>query len=369
MPKKLVLQGHVPGITLDHYHKLDLTLEPDDLNHDPIVNWLVTTGTVTVDIHVPTVPTFTLFEQLAETDNVLTTVTITGASADLLNPFGFGIANLGDFVVTGIAATATSPTTIHSSLSLIDASATTGDGFILAGATNTSGLPFVNGATLNSNITITYDGLTIKGGSGHEFIENDAKDGVVTVGNHDNDAVVLAGAGASATLGTGANDQVAVGASLLGTNEDPGQALGTTVTFGNVATATLVVGAGTVGFTTVSGHGAEAGPTASTQNIGQTNVNGAAAGMVIDFHSVTTSNTIANETAAVSTAATLTAAEHAAVAALGGPGVAYFDYHNDEYLIATNNTETSVSAHDAIVHLVGVVGLTASISDGVVTLV
>jgi hypothetical protein len=89
--------------------------------------------------------------------------------------------------------------------------------------------------------------------------------------------------------------------------------------------------------------------------------------MVIDFHSVTTSNTIANENAAVATATTLTAAEHAAVAALGAPGVAYFNYQGDEYLIATNNTETSVSATDAVVHLVGV-SLTATIDHGVVTL-
>ena len=80
MPKKLVLQGAVPGITLDHYHKLDLTLEPDDLHHTSVVVWLVTTGTVTVNIEVPT-HLFTLFEQLAETDNVLTTVTVTGNSA------------------------------------------------------------------------------------------------------------------------------------------------------------------------------------------------------------------------------------------------------------------------------------------------
>ena len=92
MPKKLVLQGDVPGITLDHYHKLDLTLEPDDIHHRSIVNWLVTTGTVTVNIDAPG-PGFTLFEQLLETDNVLTTVTVTGDAPSLVNPFGFGNAN------------------------------------------------------------------------------------------------------------------------------------------------------------------------------------------------------------------------------------------------------------------------------------
>ena len=171
-------------------------------------------------------------------------------------------------------------------------------------------------------------------------------------------------------LGPVCNDQVAVGATELGTNEAPGQALGQTVTFGNGATAILFIGdTGIQDVMVATGHGAEAGPTAGTANIGQTNVKGAAAGMVIDFHSVTTSNTIADETnaAAVAAATTLTAKENAAVAALGGPGVAYVKYQGDEYFIATNITETSVSATDAVVHLVGV-GRGATISDGVVTL-
>jgi hypothetical protein len=35
-------------------------------------------------------------------------------------------------------------------------------------------------------------------------------------------------------------------------------------------------------------------------------------------------------------------------------GVAYFNCKGNEYLIATNNAETTVSANDAIVELVGV---------------
>ena len=65
-----------------------------------------------------------------------------------------------------------------------------------------------NGASLNTNITITYTGLKIKGGSGDDFIENDAKNGIVHDGNG-TDTVVLGGAGAKATLGTGAHDNVA----------------------------------------------------------------------------------------------------------------------------------------------------------------
>ena len=365
MPKKLDIAGIVDGVTIDHYHTLDLTLEPDPVTgFGPFLGDLVATGTTTASV-----TGGGILMQLAETDNVLTTVTIIEGGS-----FGFpgspSTGNYGDFVVTDIAATATSPTTIHSSLKLIDASATTSVMQLYAGATNTSSEgEFHKGSTLNSNITITYDGLTIEGGSGQNIIENDATNGIVTEGNHDNDDVILAGTGASAILGTGANDQVSVGASDLGTNEAPGQALGETVTFGTGAKATLLVGAGDL-FPT-SGQGAEAGPTAGTQNIGQTNVNGAAAGMTIDFHIVTTSSTISDETnaATVAAATTLTAKENAAVVALGGPGVAYFTYQGDEYFIATNTTETlGVGFNDAVVHLVGVQFSHPANSGGIVTL-
>jgi hypothetical protein len=363
MPKKLVIQGNSTGETIDHYHQLDLTLQPNgDVS---IVDFLVTTGTVTVNIGTSPEPGFYMIEQLAETDNVLTKVTITGFGIQLVDPFLFG-----DAIVTDIAATATSPTTIHSSLSLIDASATTGQNFIDAGAANTGGTHFVNGSILNSNVTITYDGLTILGGSGQDVIENDANNGIVIDGNHDSDSVILGGAGASTTVGSGANDFVVVGATELGTKETPGQALGDTVTFGNGATATLFIGDAVARGFTVQGQGAEAGPTAGTNNIGQTNVIGAADGMMIDFHVVTASNTIVDETSAagVAAATTLAAKENAAVAALGGPGVAYFKYQGDEYFIATNGTtETAVGPNDAVVHLVGV-NLAATISDGIVTL-
>jgi hypothetical protein len=122
-------------------------------------------------------------------------VTISGSE-----PFFLGLpsasSNPADGVVTDIDATATSPTKVHTSLALIDASATTGVVDILAGATNTSSAgDFRDGVSLNTNITITYTGLTIKGGSGLDLIENDAKHGIVTDGNHANDEVILGGAG------------------------------------------------------------------------------------------------------------------------------------------------------------------------------
>ena len=295
--------------------------------------------------------------QLAEKNNVLTTVTINGGEDLGLGSFIPGNANRGDAVVTDIAATA-APTTIHSSLKLIDASATPFGGVtIAAGATNTSGAgSFDNGASLNANVTITYTGLTIKGGSGNDVIENDAKNGIVIDGNG-NDRDILGAAGAKAIMGTG-TDQVFVGQSLLGTNETAGSALGDKVTFGNAATAQLIVGIG-----------AEAGLTAGTTKIGLTKVVGAADGMEIDFTKSTNSSIITDETAAVASAASVTAAENAAVAALGSPGVAYFSFHGNEYFIAVKSTEMAVSANDAIVELVGVTDIHhAANAFGLVTL-
>jgi hypothetical protein len=302
-----------------------------------------------------------VLDQMAETTNGLTTVTITGSEPFRLGSDN-GHSNSGDGVVTDIAARAVSPTTIHLSLKLIDASATTGQLFILAGATNTGfGGNFDNGGSLDSLVTVTYTGLEIKGGSGiGDHIENDAKKGIVTEGNGNNDAVTLGGAGEKATVGTGAHDDVDVGFSLIGSNETAGSALGDSVTFGNAPTAILGIGVG-----------AETGSTAGSTSIGLTKVVNAADGMRILFDAVTTSSNIVDETLnlAVASAATLTAAENAAVKAMAGAGVAYFTFGKNEYFIATNNNETAVSANDAIVELVGVTDIHhATNAFGLVTL-
>ena len=85
--------------------------------------------------------------------------------------------------------------------------------------------------------------------------------------------VHLGGAGAKATLGTGYPAMLlTLGLANLGTNEAPGTALGDNVKFGSAATAELFVGSG-----------AEAGSTAGTTSIGLTKVLDAAAGMGIGF--------------------------------------------------------------------------------------
>jgi hypothetical protein len=291
----------------------------------------------------------------------LTTVTLNGPAPLRLGAEVIGQSNSDDGVVTDIAATASKATTIHSSLTLIDASATTGEVRIFAGATNTgSAGNFENGASLDPLVTITYTGLTIKGGSGTDVIENDAKNGIVTVGNGFSDGVELAGAGAKGTLGNGAGDEVTVGASHMGTNETAGSALGEKVTLGNAATAKLDVGIG-----------AEAGSTAGTTSIGLTKVVKAADGMQIDFTGVTSSHFIldATNSPAVASATNVTAAENAAVNAFGSSGVVYFSFHGNEYFIATNSAEAAVSSGDAIVELVGVTNIhNAANAFGLVTL-
>jgi hypothetical protein len=71
----------------------------------------------------------------------------------------------------------------------------------------------------------------------------------------------------------------------------------------------------------------------------------------------------------VASATTLKAAENAAVNAFGSSGVAYFSFKGNEYLIATNNAEATVSSNDAIVELVGITNIHhATNSLGLVTL-
>ena len=123
------------------------------------VEFLGLRGTTSVGIGIVAAAGSVGLDQLADFNNTLTTVTISGSDLFVLGAVAAG-ANSGDGVVTDIAATAASPTTIHSSLTLINASATTGTVDILAGATNTrSAGSFDDGAILNANITVTYTGL------------------------------------------------------------------------------------------------------------------------------------------------------------------------------------------------------------------
>jgi hypothetical protein len=126
--------------------------------------------------------------------------------------------------------------------------------------------------------------------------------------------------------------------------------------FGAAATAELLLG-----------PGAEVGATADTTNIGLTKVANAAGGMRID--TLHPSSHIVDETAVVASATSLTAAENAAVSAMGRAGVAYFSFQGNEYFVATNHKEAVISFNDTIVELVGITDIHhATNSGGLVTL-
>lgn len=284
-------------------------------------------------------------EYIYETDNNLATVTVTG------NTY---FENYGIHTDTGVAAAATA-TTIASSLTTIDASATTNGVYILAGDNDTP----------SANNTVTYTGLAIKGGSGaDDFLYDGANSGVITDGNGKGDGEALGGSSASATVGTGANDYSYVGYDeQAGTPSLQGASVGDSFTFGAGATATAwVYNGATLTAAQVTAIGTN-GTTAATQ----TAVHGAAAGMTINFSAVdSTSNLVLYTPTAGDTTFALT--ENHAIAALAGlQGVVAFTYGSDEYLVA-HQAAAALTAGDTVVDLVGIANHNVTLSAGVVTL-
>jgi hypothetical protein len=153
----LILQGDNTtwkGFSLLGESSLAITLDETGIEGFNELRFLVLSGTTSVSIDsTGNTSGRNLISQLEETTNSLTTVTISGSEAFHLGRHTSN-SNTGDGVVTDLAATAVSPTTIHSALTLIDASATTGLVRIFAGATNTPGAgSFVNGGSLNASVT------------------------------------------------------------------------------------------------------------------------------------------------------------------------------------------------------------------------
>jgi hypothetical protein len=255
--------------------------------------------------------TLNVIGAFAETDNVTTSITITGANQFFL-----------DSVETNIGATAGAPTTVASSLTLIDGTADTGGLFIDAGTSSTF-----------NNVTTTYTGLKIEGGTGLDQITNNATSGVVVEQNHINDVITLGGAGGSGTFGTGTGD--------TGVANNTNQSF----TWGSGATGVLDVIA-TAEVTT-------AGALAQTPEM--TNVTGAVAGFTINMPTANATASASNETAAVtaSHALSLIGALNADVTAFAAQGISYFIFSGQEYVVQSHAAETAISATDSIVHLVG----------------
>jgi hypothetical protein len=136
----LILKGDnttCPGFSLLGENTLSITFdETGGALHLLELRYLVLSRTTSVNIASTGTPGgFDFLRQLAENDDVLTTVTISGSERFELGLLT-GQSNSGDGVVTDIAATATSPTKIHSSLTLIDASTTTGKLFACGSETS-----------------------------------------------------------------------------------------------------------------------------------------------------------------------------------------------------------------------------------------
>jgi S-layer protein len=158
------------------------------------INTLTTTGDTTIAISSGGASTvggyFNGITNLNETDNHLTTITITGSQA-----LALGIVN----GVVGAVNTNTAGTSppVASNLTTIDGHAATGALTIGAGQTSA---------------TAAYNGLTILGGSGGDTIFNFANNGVITEGatgsTHVNNLMI---AGSGATI----NDQASAGTDLI----------------------------------------------------------------------------------------------------------------------------------------------------------
>ena len=116
------------------------------------ISTLTSTGDTTIAIHSGGASTANIIANLIETDNHLTTITITGSQAFDL----FGVST------DGVQTTATA-----SSLTEIDGHAATG------------ALDIAVGLTAND---VSYTGLTILGGTGGDTITNAANNGVITEG-------------------------------------------------------------------------------------------------------------------------------------------------------------------------------------------
>jgi hypothetical protein len=154
---------------------------------------ITSTGDTTVSVSSGGKGASTNIFALSETDNHLTTVTVTGADS---------LTIAANTLETNIGASAGAATNVASSLTTIDASATTGGVHITAGLSNTTSL-----------VTTTYAGLTILGGVGGDSIQNDAKLGVITEG-----ATTTAGVFNTLTVtnvGATINDGASAGADVV----------------------------------------------------------------------------------------------------------------------------------------------------------
>ncbi len=306
------------------------------------INTLTSTGDTTIAINSGGASTANIIANLIETDNHLTTITITGSQAFDL----FGVSTDG---------VQTSPTL---------SSLTTIDGHLATGA-----LDIAVGLTAND---VSYTGLTILGGVGGDTITNAAANGVITEGAtastlHN----VLEVSGSGAVI----NDQASAGTDsilLVGVNETANLGSGgtaaasTTVNVSNASLATTfndIVNFGS-GIAAVTDNLAYSATSTTTGNLLE--LTGTLHAEILAFSSGIANTPGALGAATAVTATTLSQAVSLAESATANT-VTWFQYNGNTYIENSGSTPTSTAGAE-VVQITGTVDLShATIASGHLT--
>lgn len=286
---------------------------------------------------------------LTETDNHLATITVSGGN-DL---------NLAVF----IEPLATPANNVAAALGLIDAHALTGDFTIIAGGDQ---------ATAGAG-NVTFSGLVIDGGTGDNFIENDAAGGVINVAaSQAGSASILVVTGAGSTIndaGSGGIDFLEVGLGAANPIFTTGQSA--TVTLGS-GTGTEVVFhdvAGVPGFLDTLHTGAAVNAdivdylhydeTVTANSIvldgNLLAINGSVTGHELDF-----ANNLSNPTGSLGLAVNVGAAQNlgqavflADQATTSNDQAVWFKFGGSDYILVSDHIGLHDTTNDQVVQIVG----------------
>ena len=270
---------------------------------------------------------------LNETDNQLTTITITGSQA-----FDIGAA-----INTNTSGT----TQVASSLTTIDGHTATGALFIQAGATST---------------TATFTGLKILGGTGGDTITNYANNGVITEGAtastlHNGldvtgsgatindqasagvDGIVLAGVNETANLGSGGT--AASSTLVLVNNATSAATFNDTVNFGS-------------GIATVTDNLLYSATSTTTGNLLE--LTGTLHGEILAFSNPIVNTTLGSITTVTATSLSQAVSQAESAVANVANTVTWFQYANNTYIENSGATPISTASAE-VVEITGLVHL------------
>ncbi len=302
------------------------------------INTLTSTGDSTITINSGGASTVNIIGNLLETDNHLTTITITGSQA---------------FELLNVATDSGQATSEASSLTKID-------GHLAFG-----GLTIDAGASLSSSDT--YTGLIILGGAGGDTITNAAANGVITEGGTAATLVntfnTLTVSGAGATINDQASATVDI-INLSGANETANLGSGgtaTTSTTVNVSNASLAttfndtVNFGS-GIATVNDSLVFSATSTTTGNL--LDLTGTLHGEILGF-----SAGIANTTSTLGAATTVTATNLSQAVSSAeshtANTVTWFQYGGNTYIENSGSTPTSTATAE-VVQITGTVDLSGT---------